>query len=197
MGEERRVEARGWAMTTFFTSDEHYGHANIIRHCNRPFRDVGHMTEALILRHNATVKPADTVWHLGDFCWKEKLVAPVLRRLNGTHYLVVGNHDPCHPMHRKSEEARQRYLEYGFARVETRLYTQGFLLHHMPYTSDDRHDEKYAEWRPAYEGAPLLHGHVHQSWRTRPELQMINVGVDVWGYCPVSLETLRSVRLSP
>ena len=32
----------------FFTSDTHFGHANIIRFCNRPYRDVNHMNQELI-----------------------------------------------------------------------------------------------------------------------------------------------------
>lgn len=181
-------------MTRWFTSDEHYGHANVISLCARPFRDVEHMTEELIARHNARVMPTDEVWHLGDFCWKERLVAPVLGRLNGRHYLVVGNHDTCHPMHRKHEKAQRRYLDAGFLKVLPWSFLElggtRVLLHHMPYTSDGRHDEKYAEWRPKYEGLPLLHGHVHQSWKT--QRHMVNVGVDVWDYAPVSQEEIEA-----
>ena len=32
----------------YFTSDLHFGHANIIRLCNRPFADADEMDEALI-----------------------------------------------------------------------------------------------------------------------------------------------------
>ena len=53
-------------MTTWFTSDLHFGHANIIEYSGRPFRDVDHMNRALIERWNALVQPADTVWVLGD-----------------------------------------------------------------------------------------------------------------------------------
>lgn len=33
---------------TFFTSDTHFGHANIINLCKRPFKDVNHMNEVLV-----------------------------------------------------------------------------------------------------------------------------------------------------
>ena len=54
-------------MTTWFTSDEHHWHANIIRYSKRPFSSIVEMTEELVRRHNAVVKAEDTVWHLGDF----------------------------------------------------------------------------------------------------------------------------------
>ena len=39
----------------FFTSDTHFNHANIIRFCNRPFKDVSHMNEAIISNWNRVV----------------------------------------------------------------------------------------------------------------------------------------------
>ena len=47
----------------FFTSDTHFHHANIIRFCNRPFRDVEEMDEILIRNWNEVVGPEDTVFH--------------------------------------------------------------------------------------------------------------------------------------
>jgi len=36
----------------FFTADEHYGHANIIRYCDRPFASVEEMDAEIIQRNN-------------------------------------------------------------------------------------------------------------------------------------------------
>ena len=78
----------------FFTSDTHFYHGNIIRFCNRPFKDVGMMNETIISNWNNTVGLDDIVFHLGDFClggsaeWTK-----ILDRLNGKIYLILGNHD--------------------------------------------------------------------------------------------------------
>ena len=79
---------------TFFTSDTHFNHANIIRFCNRPFKDVEQMNEVMITNWNNAISKDDTVFHLGDFClggaaeWTK-----ILDRLNGKIYLIMGNHD--------------------------------------------------------------------------------------------------------
>lgn len=52
---------------TFFTSDTHFGHANIINLCKRPFRDVNHMNDMLVENWNSVVTDDDTVFYLGDF----------------------------------------------------------------------------------------------------------------------------------
>lgn len=112
---------------TFFTSDTHFGHFNIIRYCNRPFETVAEMDEELIKRWNTVVKPEDTVWHLGDFSFymsKEK-VTSIVKQLNGTIYLVKGNHD---------KKPNQWYRDCGFKEVYDRpvMYNTFVLLSHEP-----------------------------------------------------------------
>lgn len=43
----------------FFTSDTHFNHANIIRYCQRPFKDPAEMNETLITNWNQTVGNED------------------------------------------------------------------------------------------------------------------------------------------
>jgi calcineurin-like phosphoesterase family protein len=51
----------------WFTSDFHFGHANIIRYCDRPFSSVAEMDEAILDRLNSCVKTMDHLYFLGDF----------------------------------------------------------------------------------------------------------------------------------
>ena len=78
----------------FFTSDTHFNHANILKFCDRPFKNVEEMNETIIVNWNKVIGKDDTVFHLGDFClggsaeWTK-----ILDRLNGKIHLIVGNHD--------------------------------------------------------------------------------------------------------
>lgn len=81
-------------MKYFFTADEHYGHANIIKYCDRPFTSVQEMDDEIIKRHNEVVGPGDTVIHIGDFSlMSSRNVENYMRRLNGIHKFIKGSHD--------------------------------------------------------------------------------------------------------
>ena len=186
----------------FFTSDQHYHHANVIKYCNRPFKDVYHMNEELIRLHNETVSPEDTVYHIGDFTLSKTAVSTILPRLNGIHHLVMGNHDVCHPAIAKSKEkqvnSKQKYLDAGFKTIELSgtmaIMDHEVLMSHFPYYNPNpEFDQRYPQYRPKDEGLVLLHGHVHEHWQAKYSNNgslMINVGVDVWNFRPVPLEEL-------
>lgn len=193
-------------MNQFFTSDEHYGHLNVIKFCSRPFKSIDEMTEGLITNHNAIVKPGDKTWHLGDFSMNKRWVKDVLPRLNGTHVLVMGNHDQCHRVNFKPTQleaqanALKFYHEAGFEEVmEYAKLTIDELtlhMHHMPYTEDHTKDQRYREYRLKPNKLPghwLLHGHIHQLRRIGE--RQLNVGVDVNNYRPISLdEIVQDIR---
>lgn len=177
-------------MTTFITSDLHFGHANIIDYCDRPFKDVDHMTEALIANWNSVVGPDDSTWILGDLVMgdREKNLEHV-KRLNGHKMLLPGNHDHCHPMYKaKADKWKPIYEAAGLliAEVEQRLVLSGVRLCHFPYDGDSTDEQRYGEWRPADDGGLLLHGHIHDLWKING--RQLNVGCDVWDYTPIPLD---------
>ena len=78
----------------YFTADHHFGHQNIIKHCNRPFGSVEEMDEELIMLWNKSVREKDIVYILGDLLFRNATSSEeYLEKLNGKKYLIVGNHD--------------------------------------------------------------------------------------------------------
>lgn len=77
-----------------YISDLHFGHANILKFDNRPFRNTEEMETSLIENWNNTVSAGDTTYILGDFCWgKEPKWKRIVPLLNGNKVLIRGNHD--------------------------------------------------------------------------------------------------------
>lgn len=207
-------------MKHWFTADTHFGHTNIIQYCERPFRlsdpalctrcggnrpdwqdshgnscchpDLSAHDEALIENWNKVVDPSDIVHHLGDFALTSlPAISAIMRRLNGTKFLVKGNHD---------RHTNSAYLSVGFKEVSRQcsLNIDGFrlkLIHDFKRVDDDL-------W--GYDA--VLCGHVHEAWRERTveasrwgekkQRRVINCGVDVWDYRPVSLAELRDGALA-
>lgn len=80
----------------FFTSDTHYSHRNVIKYCNRPFKDEEKMNEAMIANYNSVVSPGDVVYHLGDFAFEKDRAKLewIMSRLNGEKHIIWGNCSP-------------------------------------------------------------------------------------------------------
>ena len=181
----------------FFTSDTHFGHKRIIELCNRPFKDVDHMNEMLIKNWNDTVSPDDAVIHLGDVSMGTIAdTLPMVGRLNGFKVLVPGNHDRVFSGESKAKRDRfiPEYLKvFDQIAKETSQFTFDdvdikVVLSHFPYTGDSHEVDRHADKRPHDAGLPLIHGHVHEKWRTNG--RQFNVGVDVNDFRPVSRDTI-------
>lgn len=178
----------------FWTSDTHFSHTGIIKHCNRPFADSEEMNESLIQNWNAKVTNEDTVYHLGDFSLSVNPIYKVLPRLNRKKIILcVGNHD--RPQLRLKDKWVQRYLEAGFDEIFlyfiTTIGKRQVMLSHLPFApTDPGYDVRFLQYRPVDGGMILIHGHSHSSPETKIKKNMIDVGVDAWDYSPVSEEEL-------
>jgi calcineurin-like phosphoesterase family protein len=169
-------------MTTFFTSDLHLGHKNIIKYCARPWASVAEMDEALIENWNAVVEPGDEVWDLGDvaFCAKPARVFELLRRLNGRHHLILGNHDA--PWIRDSAD----FASFHDGLHEITVEGQPIVLCHYALR----------EWRNDLRGAWHLFGHTHGL--LRPFGKSVDVGVDnTWEVLRGAALTVEEARTTP
>lgn len=108
---------------TFFISDTHFGHKNILEYEKdaRPFKTVEEMNECIIERWNSVVKPKDIVYHLGDFAFGKHNIR-IAERLNGDKKLILGNHD----MYPTTE-----YLKY-FRKLYGVVFWERCILSHVP-----------------------------------------------------------------
>jgi calcineurin-like phosphoesterase family protein len=176
-------------VNTYFTSDNHFAHKNIIEYCGRPFRDVDHMNEAMILRWNEVVNDDDIVYHLGDFTMgAPETWAKFAHRLKGRKLLVPGNHDRLRVAPSGAKKAA------GFEVLDPNIVVQvdglSIWLSHYPRHAHDR--SRMQRPLPPAEYDFALCGHVHQHWRINDGI--VNVGVDVWDFRPIRLaEILAAV----
>ena len=60
-------------MTIWFTADFHLGHENIIKYCDRPFKNAAEMDKKIIANFNKVVAADDTVYILGDLAWDNRV----------------------------------------------------------------------------------------------------------------------------
>ena len=75
----------------YFTADTHFGHANAVWMCERPYPDVEVMNEAMIAAWNERVHGNDTVYIVGDMFFRCADPESILKRLKGKKRLIVGN----------------------------------------------------------------------------------------------------------
>lgn len=170
---------------TFFCSDHHFGHSNIIKYCNRPWADRDEMREGLIDKWNSVVGKGDRVYVLGDFSFYKKAepTLDILRRLNGQKFLLAGNHD--------YSKYNWEGHPYSFVWVRYQKHItvndQKILMTHYPQRS----------WAGNNRGTWGLHGHLHsanpyaeaQKWAKCG--RSFDVGVDGHGYLPWEFEELK------
>lgn len=167
-------------MTIFFTSDTHFDHKNIIKHCSRPFSSVDEMNETIIRNWNQDVGVQDTVYHLGDFAWFN--AANFAKRLNGNIHMLWGNHD------RGSKQARDSFFRTYNGIIELRFGDKFVIGCHYPMLS----------WNGSFHGSWHIHGHVHSSHTRQIDIKMPNsydVGMDNNNFRLVSFDEL-SIKIS-
>lgn len=165
----------------FFTADTHFGHSGIIGMCNRPFENIEHHDRALIENWNAVVEPDDTVWFLGDFAYRTRPqnIRRIFDMLHGTKQLICGNHDHGKP----GKVSATRQLPWASQHEQTEVTAEDgttLVLNHY----------SLRVWRNMRRGAVQLYGHSHGNLPgTR---QCIDVGVDNFGYAPVTWPQIKA-----
>ena len=172
---------------TWFVSDTHFGHANIIKFTKddgsllRPFDTIEEMDELMVSNWNKVVGVYDRVYHLGDVVINKKAL-PILDRLNGKKVLIKGNHDIFQLKH---------YTPYfEDIRAYKVMPKHGIICSHIPI-----HPDSLARWKLN------IHGHLHGNRVMREVFGTFgkeeeeddkyrSVCVEQIDYTPISLEEI-------
>lgn len=177
----------------FFTSDTHFGHANVIKHASRPFVDIKEHDEMLVKNWNSVVPSDGIVIHQGDFAMKlrsDKLKW-ILETLNGDIYLVKGNHE--------RDVMRKAWAREYFIDIQERYdievlddngnFSDGnrrfnvIIADHYPMLS----------WNRKYHGSYHTYGHTHGNLKRHPDVRAYEVGVDINDYLPIEYRKLMDI----
>lgn len=165
-----------------YTSDLHFGHENVIRFDNRPFRSVSEMDYTLIHLWNSRVQKDDIVYIVGDFAYRNARPAEwYLQQLQGKKHLLIGNHD----QNLLNSPTAVRYFESIEKMCHVTDGQHQICLCHFPI----------CEWNGYRKGHLHIYGHIHnrkddtfQIMRSRTNA--LNAGCMINHYMPVTLNEL-------
>jgi len=172
---------------TFFASDHHFGHKNILKYANRPFGTVYEMDRELITRHNEVVTKKDIVYFIGDFAFYSdpENIIEILQSMNGEKHFVSGNHDKAMYNERVMKcfqsFSKAPFKEIYVADTDARGGRQSITLCHYAMRV----------WNKSHHGAFHLYGHSHGSLPDDPTSRSFDIGVDCWDFYPVSYEQVK------
>jgi len=172
----------------YITSDQHFFHDNIIKYCDRPFKNSQEMNTTMIENHNKVVKDTDNVICLGDltagFHDKQK-IKDTLTQLNGNKILLKGNHDSF---------GDRFYEECGFV-VKMYLIVGEIFLCHYPLFVNSRWTTKIErQIKKVFDESDckyIVHGHNHNNFSKIPipewpdSIKRYNASVEVNNFTPV------------
>lgn len=163
----------------FFTADHHFSHQNsrgtgIIDYCKRPFKTIEEHDEVLIRNWNRTVGKHDQVWYLGDFMFGRDIekISKRLKELNGTKFLIPGNHD------------REVKKAVGWSKI----FKSSHKLIMNQYRISLSHKFCFPTDCDIY-----LYAHSHGNGVKSENRNIIDVGVDNWNYSPISLQQILEI----
>lgn len=182
---------------SWFSSDWHFNHANIIRYSHRPFSNVQEMDQCIINNINRVVAPNDTLFFLGDFCFTRN--GPIEATRNYLNSIacknivcILGNHDP-HDEHDQPNKEWAKLFNGCFnlfkIKVNYNNNLQTVILSHYSMNV----------WNHSHHGAWNLFGHSHNSLPYNPNVLSIDVGVDSIAClrAGITMDQAETTKLNP
>lgn len=168
----------------WFTGDHHFGHKNVIEYSNRPFKTTEEMDEYMISKWNESISRDDEVYHLGDIglCSPGRL-KEILGRLNGSIFLIRGNHEKSAEACKSRFEWIKDYFELTVHDEEAYNNKRLIVLFHYSMRL----------WNASHYGSWHLYGHSHGQLTDDSNSLSFDVGVDVHNFKPFSYNEVKAI----
>lgn len=159
----------------WLTSDLHFNHSNVCKFTNRgEYTTTEEHTQWLIDLWNKQVGRSDTVYHLGDFCFKNKVeaISDIIAQLNGNIVFILGNHDDEKILRKATVQVGSLGKDISSNEYEIHQYKEikvngnKWCLFHYAISS----------WNKMHYGSYCLFGHSHGSFKGQGKI--LDVGLD-------------------
>ena len=175
----------------WFTSDLHLMHNKGFLYEPRGFTNEKEMCEALVENWNRVVKSEDTVYNLGDIALSDvETAVKYLKKLNGKHMWIRGNHDSNNKLELITKECRDRVYYLGWAKM-IKYDKYHLYMSHYPTLTANYDDKRFSQH------VFSLHGHTHQqtNWLQAENPFLYHVGIDSHNNTPVHIdEVITDIR---
>lgn len=195
MEEKIKQSSTVYGVKVWLTSDTHFSHKNILKHCPQraeiggfDIDDVDAHDKWLMDIWNKTIGKRDIVYILGDFSFASPDVIKkhILPKLNGQKYLILGNHDNS-----------SQHLEGYFTQI-TQMKEVIFKQKNFPFIEEENFrvfmcHYPMVTWPGKHQGVVQAHGHCHgrlNDFNNESTDLRLDVGIDshITDFKPISLE---------
>ena len=196
----KTIDLTEYQSKLFFTSDTHFNHFKIAKYCNRPFASRGEMNKALIENWNKVVPRDGIVIHCGDFMLNhslknEKDYDKIANKLNGTIYLVRGNHDIIRL--RENYQTKNHIVWVGDI-LNIQIGSQKIVASHYPLLCFPAQYNVFGHVHTLEDGKVYGPDSPFSDFLKICEYRQYDVGVDQNGYKPVAwkeiVKKIKTVR---
>ncbi len=161
----------------WFSADYHLSHRNIIKYCDRPFKNVEDMDNRILMNLKKRVRKGDILYFLGDLTFDKDCARDFFESFKSIqiHY-IVGNHD-----NRAVIKLAEDYCVKVSSLMDIKIEEQYITLCHYAMRV----------WNKSHFNSWQLFGHSHGTLSTVGKQH--DVGVDSNNFSPVSFENLLKV----
>jgi len=163
---------------SYYISDPHLSHKNVIKMSDRPFDSIEEMDEVL-MTNIFDIPKGSNLYILGDLAWKQSIALEFMKRkpYGITMHLIVGNHD-----HRMGKVIHHKAWDSVAMQKVVKVGEHHLTLSHHPMMT----------WYRSHVATSFnLYGHLHNNTpRITPVGKMLNMNCEFWDYKPVAFDTI-------